>query len=172
MGNQPNGAKLGFENELWRAADAMRSNMDAAEYKHIVLGLIFLKYISDAFEEPAEGLNLNSRSLAAVDAWRRGSKLFWLWDQEGIRDPNSRDGRAVLEVFPCIDPLLAACLTSSIRCSSALSIMHLSLFISSRVNVPHQRPIHRASASTPDLNHQYHSELHRLLLNVRYSFSA
>src|SRR5438093_5058951 len=46
-----NGANLGFENELWRAADALRSNMDAAEYKHVVLGLIFLKYISDAFEE-------------------------------------------------------------------------------------------------------------------------
>jgi len=46
-----NGANLGFEAELWRAADALRSNMDAAEYKHVVLGLIFLKYISDAFEE-------------------------------------------------------------------------------------------------------------------------
>jgi type I restriction enzyme M protein len=46
-----NGANLGFEAELWKAADALRSNMDAAEYKHVVLGLIFLKYISDAFEE-------------------------------------------------------------------------------------------------------------------------
>jgi len=46
-----NGANLGFESKLWRAADALRSNMDAAEYKHVVLGLIFLKYISDAFEE-------------------------------------------------------------------------------------------------------------------------
>lgn len=44
-------ANLGFERELWKAADALRSNMDAAEYKHVVLGLIFLKYISDAFEE-------------------------------------------------------------------------------------------------------------------------
>lgn len=43
-------ANLGFEAKLWAAADALRSNMDAAEYKHIVLGLIFLKYISDAFE--------------------------------------------------------------------------------------------------------------------------
>jgi len=49
--NNTSGANLGFENELWRAADALRSNMDAAEYKHVVLGLIFLKYISDAFEE-------------------------------------------------------------------------------------------------------------------------
>ena len=39
-----------FEARLWAAADALRNNMDAAEYKHVVLGLIFLKYISDAFE--------------------------------------------------------------------------------------------------------------------------
>ena len=44
-------ANLGFEAELWLAADKLRSNMDAAEYKHVVLGLIFLKHISDAFEE-------------------------------------------------------------------------------------------------------------------------
>ncbi len=44
-------APIAFESDLWRAADALRSNMDAAEYKHVVLGLIFLKYISDAFEE-------------------------------------------------------------------------------------------------------------------------
>jgi len=46
-----NGANLGFEKKLWMASDKLRSNMDAAEYKHIVLGLVFLKYISDSFEE-------------------------------------------------------------------------------------------------------------------------
>lgn len=46
-----NGSPLGFEATLWAAADKLRNNMDAAEYKHVVLGLIFLKYISDAFEE-------------------------------------------------------------------------------------------------------------------------
>ena len=46
-----NGANLGFEPTLWAAADKLRNNMDAAEYKHVVLGLIFLKYISDAFKE-------------------------------------------------------------------------------------------------------------------------
>ncbi len=49
--NGNSAANLGFEDKLWKAADALRSNMDAAEYKHVVLGLIFLKYISDAFEE-------------------------------------------------------------------------------------------------------------------------
>lgn len=39
-----------MESKLWQAADKLRKNMDAAEYKHVVLGLIFLKYISDAFE--------------------------------------------------------------------------------------------------------------------------
>jgi type I restriction enzyme M protein len=46
-----NGANLGFEATLWQAADKMRGHMDAAEYKHVALGLIFLKYISDAFAE-------------------------------------------------------------------------------------------------------------------------
>ncbi|VUT28093.1 MAG: N-6 DNA Methylase [Candidatus Syntrophoarchaeum sp. GoM_oil] len=50
------GANLGFEQKLWKAADKLRSNMDAAEYKHVVLGLIFLKYISDAFTEIYEPL--------------------------------------------------------------------------------------------------------------------
>ncbi|RMF93045.1 MAG: SAM-dependent DNA methyltransferase, partial [Planctomycetota bacterium] len=46
-----NGANLGFEEKLWAAADKLRGDMDAAEYKHVVLGLVFLKYISDAFQE-------------------------------------------------------------------------------------------------------------------------
>jgi type I restriction enzyme M protein len=49
--NKPaNGANLGFEQTLWLAADKLRGHLDAAEYKNVVLGLIFLKYISDAFE--------------------------------------------------------------------------------------------------------------------------
>lgn len=51
-----NSATTGYEAELWRMADALRGSMDAAEYKHVVLGLIFLKYISDAFEDRYEYL--------------------------------------------------------------------------------------------------------------------
>ncbi len=47
---------LDFESQLWAAADKMRGHMDASEYKHVCLGLIFLKYISDAFEEKREQL--------------------------------------------------------------------------------------------------------------------
>jgi type I restriction enzyme M protein len=46
-----NGSTLGIENELWEAAYKLRGHLDAAEYKFVVLGLIFLKYISDMFEQ-------------------------------------------------------------------------------------------------------------------------
>jgi type I restriction enzyme M protein len=52
-------ASLGFENKLWDAADLLRNNMDPAEYKHVVLGLLFLKYIEDAFEERREELRIS-----------------------------------------------------------------------------------------------------------------
>jgi type I restriction enzyme M protein len=51
MAKNTNGKTESFEKTLFKAADKLRKNMDAAEYKHIVLGLIFLKYISDSFEE-------------------------------------------------------------------------------------------------------------------------
>lgn len=56
------GARLGSEEKLWAAADKMRSYMDPAEYKHVVLGLIFLKYISDAFEETSKGRERSRRT--------------------------------------------------------------------------------------------------------------
>ena len=46
-----NTADVGFEDQLWNAADVLRGNLDAAEYKNVVLGLIFLKYLSDRFDE-------------------------------------------------------------------------------------------------------------------------
>lgn len=51
MNNHINSANLGFEKEIFSAADKLRGNIDAAEYKNVVLGLIFLKYISDSFED-------------------------------------------------------------------------------------------------------------------------
>ncbi len=55
---KPNGANLGFEKKMWQAADKLRGHMDPSEYKHVVLGLVFLKYISDAFHERYEQLQL------------------------------------------------------------------------------------------------------------------
>jgi len=75
-----NGANLGFEAQLWQAADALRSNMDAAEYKHVVLGLIFLKYISDAFEE--QHAKLDSQRKQGADPEDpdeyRAINVFWV----------------------------------------------------------------------------------------------
>lgn len=51
MAKQKTEASEPIETQLWKAADKLRKNIDAAEYKHVVLGLVFLKYISDAFEE-------------------------------------------------------------------------------------------------------------------------
>ncbi len=81
-----NGANLGFEQKMWTAADKLRSNMDAAEYKHVVLGLIFLKYISDAFTELYNKLK-NPESLddpEDIDVYRMHN-VFWVppearWD--------------------------------------------------------------------------------------------
>ena len=50
-----------IEKQLWKSADKLRKNIDAAEYKHIVLGLIFLKYISDAFEELHSKLKISKK---------------------------------------------------------------------------------------------------------------
>lgn len=55
------GATLGFEEKLWLAADKLRGSVDAAEYKHVVLGLLFLKYVSDAFQARREELDALSR---------------------------------------------------------------------------------------------------------------
>jgi len=57
-GTSKSSATIGFEAKLWLTADKLRNNMDAAEYKHVVLGLVFLKYISDSFE--AQRLKLQS----------------------------------------------------------------------------------------------------------------
>ena len=68
-------ANLGFEAKLWAAADALRNNMDAAEYKHVVIGLIFLKYISDAFE--AKHAELAAQTKQGADPRHRCSDRPW-----------------------------------------------------------------------------------------------
>src|SRR5450631_4457863 len=75
-------ANLGFEAKLWLAADKLRSNMDAAEYKHVVLGLIFIKYISDAFEEHRAKLLAGEGEYEGADPEDqdeyRAENVFWV----------------------------------------------------------------------------------------------
>jgi type I restriction enzyme M protein len=73
-------ALIGFEAKLWQMADKLRNNMDAAEYKHVVLGLIFLKYISDAFEERYAQLVADKRSGADPEDRDEylSENIFWV----------------------------------------------------------------------------------------------
>ena len=97
-----NSATTGYEAELWRMADALRGSMDAAEYKHVVLGLIFLKYISDAFEEVYAELEA-ARDQGAdpedPDEYR-AQNIFWSplearWPQLKAQARQSTIGQAV-----------------------------------------------------------------------------
>jgi len=103
-------ANLGFEAKLWAAADALRNNMDAAEYKHVVLGLIFLKYISDAFEakhaelasQKAEGADPEDR-----DEYRAAS-IFWVpkearWQHLKANAPQPTIGTLVDDAMAAIE---------------------------------------------------------------------
>ena len=62
-----NNKNADFKQTLWKTADSLRAQMDAAEYKHIVLGLIFLKYISDSFTEQKEKICLLYTSTSPRD---------------------------------------------------------------------------------------------------------
>jgi type I restriction enzyme M protein len=73
-----NGATVGYEAQLWRMADALRGSMDAAEYKHVVLGLIFLKYISDAFEEHHKRLEQEPYADPEDPDEYRAHNIFWV----------------------------------------------------------------------------------------------
>jgi len=73
-----NGANLGFEEKLWRTADKLRSNMDAAEYKHVVLGLVFLKYISDAFQERYDTLKNEQFANPEDRDEYQSENVFWV----------------------------------------------------------------------------------------------
>src|SRR3954452_10239880 len=103
-------ANLGFEAKLWAAADALRNNMDAAEYKHVVLGLIFLKYISDAFEarhgqlavQRAEGADPEDK-----DEYR-AANIFWVprearWSHLKASAPQPTIGALVDEAMAAIE---------------------------------------------------------------------
>ena len=85
MASTARGGDLGFENTLWEAADKLRGNMDAAEYKHVVLGLIFLKYISDALREADRAAGGGPGVRRRPDWSTRAERVFWVpeearWD--------------------------------------------------------------------------------------------
>jgi type I restriction enzyme M protein len=104
------GANLGFEAKLWAAADALRNNMDAAEYKHVVLGLIFLKYISDAFEAKHAELETQRKKGADPedpDEYKAAS-IFWVpkearWSYLKANAPQPTIGTLVDDAMAAIE---------------------------------------------------------------------
>lgn len=105
-----NGTNIGFEETLWSAADKMRNNMDPAEYKHVVLGLIFLKYISDAFTEKRESFIAESAYEGMEedkDAYT-AENVFWVpkearWDYLKINAKKPEIGKLVDEAMIAIE---------------------------------------------------------------------
>ena len=75
-GPERNTADIGFEQQIWAAADVLRGNMDASEYKHVVLGLIFLKYISDSFEARYQELLDEDDDVEDKDAYTEVNVFF------------------------------------------------------------------------------------------------
>jgi len=80
------GDVLEYEAKLWSMANEMRGNMDAAEYKHVALGLVFLKYISDGFEEHRASLIAQRNTVdSGIDPDDRdeyiGDNVFWVPDE-------------------------------------------------------------------------------------------
>jgi type I restriction enzyme M protein len=106
-----NGAtELGYEAQLWKMADALRNNMDAAEYKHVVLGLIFLKYISDAFE--AKHAELAAEVASGADPEDpdeyRAASIFWVpkearWSHLKASAPQPTIGTIVDDAMAAIE---------------------------------------------------------------------
>lgn len=105
-----NGGDIGFEAKLWAAADALRSNMDAAEYKHIVLGLLFLKFISDAFE--AKHAELQTQAAEGADPEDadeyRAENIFWVpkearWPRLQARAPQPAIGKHINDAMAAIE---------------------------------------------------------------------
>jgi type I restriction enzyme M protein len=103
-------ATIGYEARLWQMADALRNNMDAAEYKHVVLGLIFLKYISDAFEAKHEELEAQVSEGADPedpDEYRAGN-IFWVpkearWSHLKASAPQPAIGKIVDDAMEAIE---------------------------------------------------------------------
>ncbi len=111
MSKANNGANLGFESKLWEMADKMRGHMDASEYKHVVLGLIFLKYISDAFQHKYDELAATAETEYTDPEDRDeylADNIFWVppearWEQIQAQAPQPVIGKVIDEAMTAIE---------------------------------------------------------------------
>lgn len=107
---------LGFEADLFKAADRLRGNLEPSEYKHVVLGLVFLKYISEAFELQRTKLSKNEYADLEDPEEYLADNVFWVpetarWShlRDKARDPNIGkiidDAMETIERFPSNEKL-------------------------------------------------------------------
>src|SRR5215212_7830167 len=107
---------LSYADTLWRSADALRGQVDAAEYKHVVLGLLFLKYISDSFESRREQLKAElekdgirgeqlERLLESRDEYT-AERIFWVPPE--ARWPNLQNQATRPDIATLIDDAILA----------------------------------------------------------------
>lgn len=102
------GATIGFEQQLWAAADKMRGHMDPSEYKHVTLGLIFLKYISDAFEEKFKALSAEKGADPEDRDEYLAENVFWVpktarWDNVRSNARSANIGKIIDEAMASIE---------------------------------------------------------------------
>lgn len=116
MSQAQDGVDLAFADTLWKSADALRGQIDAAEYKHVVLGLLFLKYISDSFEDRRDRLKtelekdgLKGKQLEALLESRdeyTAERVFWVPPES--RWPNIQNQATRPEIATLIDDAILA----------------------------------------------------------------
>jgi len=130
--NPNSAATLGYEAQLWQMADALRGSMDAAEYKHVCLGLLFLKYISDAFEEKHAALVAEKDQGADPEDpdEYRAQGIFWVppearWPHLKAQARQSTVGQLVDDAMTGIErdnPALKGVLPAVKPCASSTAI--------------------------------------------------
>lgn len=106
MSTNQNG-QLEFEDKLWLMADKLRNNIDAAEYKHVVLGLLFLKYISDAFEEQYEKLSKEEYADPEDRDEYTAQNIFWVPREArwSVLKTNAKKPHLVVFYGPILQPV-------------------------------------------------------------------
>ena len=150
-----NGANLGFEEKLWAAADKLRGHMDAAEYKHVVLGLVFLKYISDAFQERYDALKADKHADPEDRDEYTAENVFWVpkparWDKLQATAKQPTIGKLIDDAMVAIEkenPSLKGVLAEGLRPAVARQAP------ARRTDRPdrHDRPRRRARAARKDI---------------------
>src|SRR3954454_9560916 len=108
MAKNANAANLGFEAELFKTADKLRGNMEPSDYKHVALGLIFLKYISHAFEAKRAALLAEDEAAAEDPDEYLAENVFWVpkearWSQLQANAKQPSIGKLIDDAMAAIE---------------------------------------------------------------------